>query len=60
MKNIIQEKNKLPLTFSYLEIIKRKKTIRKSVQIAYYTKSKKYQTDFLLIEEPEKSLVRLL
>jgi len=60
MKNIINEKNKLPLTFNYLEIIKRKKTIRKSVQIAYYTKSKKHQTDFLLIEEPEKSFVRLL
>ncbi|WP_080778200.1 hypothetical protein [Chryseobacterium phocaeense] len=60
MKKILNEKNKLPLTFKYLEIIKRKKAVRKNCLISYYTVSEKYQTDFLLTDAPFKSLVRFI
>ncbi|NML70978.1 hypothetical protein HHL23_14405 [Chryseobacterium sp. RP-3-3] len=60
MKNTINEKNKLPLTFKYLEFIKRKKAARKSFSITYYVRSERYQTDFLTTEEPYKPLVRLI
>lgn len=60
MKNIFNEKNALPLTFRYIKIIKRKKAARKRSQIAYYAKSQKYQTDFFMMEDPVKPLVRLV
>ncbi|HCA07189.1 hypothetical protein [Chryseobacterium sp.] len=60
MKSILNEKNKLPLTFKYLEIIKRKRTSRKNLSITYYARSEKYQTDFFITEKPIKPLIRLL
>ncbi|CAH0173488.1 hypothetical protein SRABI04_01318 [Chryseobacterium sp. Bi04] len=57
MKNNFRETDKLPLTFTYAEIIKKTKKRRKSV---YFLTSSKFQTDFLTREQPYKSLIRLL
>lgn len=60
MKNTLNEKNTLPLTFKYIKIIRRKKMTVKKSPVTYYAKSEKYQTDFFITEEPVKPLVRLL
>ncbi|PKF75574.1 hypothetical protein CW752_03510 [Chryseobacterium sp. PMSZPI] len=60
MKNFINEKNKLPLTFKYVETIKKREGLIKSSEIIYYIECKKYGTDFYMKEKPIKSLVRLL
>lgn len=60
MKKIFNEEHKLPLTFQYLEIIKKKKTNRKTAGTVYYLESKKLRTDFMLMEEPPKPLVRFI
>ncbi|GEJ46955.1 hypothetical protein CRS_35630 [Chryseobacterium sp. ON_d1] len=59
MKNIINEKNKLPLTFQYIEIVKKRRLLIKS-NISYYVECEKYGTGFYMKEKPVKSLVRML
>lgn len=56
MKNNFNEKHKLPLSFKYAEILKKKKEKNKTFFIA----CDQYQTDFLISEKPYKSLIRLL
>lgn len=60
MKKIFNEKHKLPLTFNYIEIIKRRKGSIKTSEITYYIECEKYKTNFYMKEKPSKSLVRFL
>ena len=60
MKIKVKEKNKIPLTLKYLEILKPRDTGNLQNDIVYYIKCYKYQTDFYVRETPEKSLIRLL
>lgn len=57
MKNTFKEKNKLPLTFTYGEVVK--KTKKDSNKI-YFIACNKYQTDFITKDSPHKPLTRLL
>ncbi len=60
MKNIFEEKNNLPLTFKYMEVINTKRIGASRNKVTYYVKSKKYQTDFYVREKPAKFLTRLI
>ncbi|MDQ1096459.1 hypothetical protein QE441_003534 [Chryseobacterium sp. SORGH_AS909] len=60
MRHLFNEKNQLPITFQYIELIKRKKLKQKSKTITYYIPCEKYQTNFYVREEPYKHLVRIL
>lgn len=55
------EKNKLPLTFKYIDSFNEKKSIRNMKNpMIYFIKSDKYQTDFYPREKPFKPLTRML
>lgn len=60
MKNMFEEKNNLPLTFKYMEVIRTRRIGVSRNKITYYVKSKKYETDFYVREKPMKSLTRLI
>lgn len=60
MKNMFEEKNNLPLTFKYMEVIRTRRIAVSRNKITYYVKSKKYETDFYVREKPVKSLTRLI
>lgn len=61
MKNTYNEKQKLPLTFEYMEVFRKKNKRRKYVQNAiYFIECNKYQTNYYLREKPVKALVRML
>lgn len=60
MNNQFQEKNKLPLTFKYVEVSKNKNVGKLNSKIIYYLKCQKYQTDFLVRLHPFKPLTRML
>lgn len=57
MKNKINEINKLPHVFKYLEFAEFKKSQEKP---KYFISSKKYKTDFVEVCKPEKKLVRFI
>jgi len=60
MKKLFKkEKNKLPLTFKYIEELRTKKN-NKNNSTGNYVPCEKFQTDYLLREMPIKSLTRLL
>jgi hypothetical protein len=59
MKIKIKEKNKLPLTFRYIETFNDQK-LKKANDIIYVLDCEKYQTNFYIREKPMKSLNRLL
>lgn len=61
MKNTIKkEKNKLPLTFKFIEEFGIKKTNEKNNITINYIKCGVYQTSYLMREKPIKPLTRLL
>jgi hypothetical protein len=55
----IEEQNRLPLTFKYIEFIDRKKSLFEKSKI-FFIKCERYQTDFYIKDRPVKPLVRLL
>ncbi|UIR55010.1 hypothetical protein LZQ00_12040 [Sphingobacterium sp. SRCM116780] len=55
---IIKEKNKLPLTFEYMELYGGKSSNNSSS--SHYLKCSTYQTDYLLRTKPFKRLTRLI
>lgn len=55
-----QEKNKLPLTFDYLEIINVKKNIYHDKNVIYHISCNICSTNYNVRREPHKSLVRML
>ncbi|MGI9582687.1 hypothetical protein ACR1PO_15945 [Chryseobacterium sp. RRHN12] len=59
MKIKIKEKNKLPLTFRYIETFNDQKR-KKPNDVVYVLTCEKYQTNFYVREKPVKSLTRLL
>ncbi|MDW9382645.1 hypothetical protein GFU89_20930 [Chryseobacterium sp. JV558] len=59
MKIKVKEKNKLPLTFQYIEKFNDQK-LKKNNDIIYVLDCEKYQTNFYIREKPIKSLNRLL
>ncbi len=59
MKIKIKEKNKLPLTFQYIETFNDQK-LKKLNDVIYVLDCEKYQTNFYIREKPMKSLNRLL
>ncbi|REC60316.1 hypothetical protein DRF65_21810 [Chryseobacterium pennae] len=60
MRNLYKEKNKLPLTFQYMDIFKITNSAKLDSNSFYYSICKKYQTDYYLREKPCKPLSRLL
>ncbi|MFE7088229.1 hypothetical protein ACFU8T_13995 [Sphingobacterium spiritivorum] len=57
---ILQEKNKLPLTFEYMEFFGNKRSDNPDSTSSDYLKCSTYQTDYLLRKKPFKPLTRLL
>lgn len=55
-----EEKNKLPLTFKFIEKLGSKKSNDKESISTNYIKCETYQTDYLMRERPIKALTRLL
>lgn len=55
-----EEKNKLPLTFKFIEKFGTKKSNDKNSISINYIKCELYQTDYLMRERPIKALTRLL
>lgn len=56
----MDEKEKLPLIFEYLEKSKvdfDREAVKNSI---YYVKSRQFQTDFLVRQKPFKPLVRMI
>jgi len=60
MKKMYHEKNKLPLTFKYIEIFKTKNVCKIHSNLLFFVKSKKYQSDYHVREKPLKALIRIL
>jgi hypothetical protein len=60
MENKFKEKHKLPLTFNYIELIRKTNTEKENKNIIYFISCKKYQTDFYVREKPFKPLTRML
>jgi len=61
MKDIFKEKNKLPLTFKYIETFNKKSSKKNETEeIIYFIRCEKYQTDYYVREKPSKPLVRML
>lgn len=58
MKIYINEFNKLPLTFEYLEEFKKIRKNKKNVK--YFIKCEQFNTNFLPREKPFKHLIRLI
>lgn len=59
MKNLIQEKNLLPLTFQYLEVFKKEK-FKLNNNVVFYVKCETCLTDFYKRTKPNKNLTRLI
>lgn len=55
-----EEKNKLPLTFKFIEKFGTKESNKKDSISINYVKCETYQTDYLMRERPIKALTRLL
>jgi hypothetical protein len=61
MKNKFKEKNKLPLTFKYIECFRDKKNKRsKRENTIFFLSCEKYNTDFMVRTNPTKALIRML
>ncbi len=60
MKNLYNEKHKLPLTFKYLEVFKTKNVSKIHSNMLYFKPSEKYQTEYHVREKPLKQLTRLI
>ncbi len=60
MKRLYKEKNKLPLTFKYIDLFKIKNTSKLNSDSLYYLNSDTLQTACYPREKPLKSLHRLL
>ncbi|MDQ1096456.1 hypothetical protein QE441_003531 [Chryseobacterium sp. SORGH_AS909] len=61
MKKLIREKNKLPLTFKYIEAFNKKGSKNKSRNsILYFVECNSYQTDCYVRAKPSKPLTRML
>lgn len=60
MRNIIKEKNKLPLFFKYIEFSKSKTTFVNKSRSIFFIKCDRYQTDYLIRSKPYKHITRLL
>lgn len=60
MKKRYKEKNKLPLTFKYIEMIKMTDSFKLDSNSLYFLSSEQYKTENHIREKPFKSLVRLL
>lgn len=60
IKQLYSEKNKLPLTFKYIENFRVKTDKDRDKYKVHYLKCEKYQTDFLIQTKPYKNLVRML
>ncbi|MDR2235436.1 MAG: hypothetical protein LBE92_04890 [Chryseobacterium sp.] len=60
MKKRYNEKNKLPLTFKYIEILKTQNVGKIHSNMLYFAASEKYQTEHHIREKPLKQLTRLL
>lgn len=61
MKKVLyNEKDKLPLTFKYIEKFRVKTDENRDKYKVHYLKCEKYQTDFLMQTTPFKNLVRML
>lgn len=56
----IKEKNKLPLTFKYIEFSKSKITVKSKSSLTFFVECEKYQTEYLFRSKPYKSISRLL
>ncbi|SES01653.1 hypothetical protein SAMN04488023_12529 [Pedobacter rhizosphaerae] len=59
MRYQIEEKNKLPLTFKFVDEYRGEKINPKSTDVIYGTCSR-YKTDFLMLVKPCKPISRLL
>lgn len=57
-KFIVKEKQKLPLIYKYMEVVKNK--TREQQEINIVIEYEKYQTDFYVKSKPPKFLTRLL
>jgi hypothetical protein len=60
MKKLYNEKNKLPLTFKYLEIFKTKNVSKIHSNMLYFVPSEKYHTEYHVREKPLKPLARII
>ncbi|KQT25907.1 hypothetical protein ASG22_04200 [Chryseobacterium sp. Leaf405] len=60
MKKKIREKNKLPLTFKYVEFSKSKIIVKSKSNLTFFVECEKYQTEYLFRSKPYKSITRLL
>lgn len=60
MRKKFKEKQKLPLTFKYIELFKSKNIVKLNSNITYYLQSEKYDTSFLSREKPLKHFTRML
>lgn len=60
MKIKLIEKNKLPLTFKYLEINKTKNIGKLSSNIAFHMECVRFQTDYYVRTKPYKNFTRLV
>jgi hypothetical protein len=61
MKKKFNEKNKLPLTFKYIEPFRENKNKRsKREDTIFFVSCEKYNTDFMVRTHPLKSLIRML
>ena len=59
MRYKIEDKNKLPLTFKFVDEYRGKKNSQKGNDVLYAT-CKRYQTNFLMLVKPYKPISRLL
>jgi hypothetical protein len=59
MRFQIEEKNKLPLTFKFVDEYRGKKINQKSNDVLYGT-CERYKTNFLMLVKPYKPISRLL
>lgn len=60
MKKQIKDKHNLPLTFNFIELIKKTNLGKDNKNMIYFISCKKYQTDFYVREKPFKPLTRML
>jgi len=60
MENRFKEKHILPLTFKYIEWIKKTNSKKENKNTVYFIPCEKYQTNFYVRENPVKPLTRLL
>ncbi|MGG5209947.1 hypothetical protein ACQWU4_13540 [Chryseobacterium sp. MIQD13] len=60
MKKTYNEKNKLPLTFKYIEIFKTKNVGRIHSSMTYSVSSEKYGTEYHVREKPLKQLTKMI